>query len=304
MGKIKAILSLALATVLLAFTSAGLTVRAIAPQVSITQLPGYINSNTFKLSYSAISDDPSSITAQFYVNKNSGGFVAFGPVISGASGQVQVTGNQINDQTSYQFQVVINAGASDTTSTNYDVSGPSAPANYWKEKVASGFYRLHWKNPGDTDFSRVFIYRGDAPGFEANGSHKVGEVGGAPQAEASWDNNGLDGSKEYYYILRAVDNADNSSSIVGDAGVTTIVGSPTPKPATNGKVSILPNEGVSGEVLSASSEPLATPSSAPESTNGTTGIGQGSIFSTLLKVGLGILLVIAGLFAFNKFRGK
>ena len=62
-------------------------VYALSPQVSITQLPAYITSDTFKISYSGLTDDPASITAQFYVNKNGGGEVAFGPVINGANGQ-------------------------------------------------------------------------------------------------------------------------------------------------------------------------------------------------------------------------
>ena len=78
-------------------------VSAIAPQVSISELGEYVNTNSFELSYSALSDDPGAITAQFYFRKESGSYLAFGPIINGASGQVEVTSSQLNDQDKYYF---------------------------------------------------------------------------------------------------------------------------------------------------------------------------------------------------------
>ena len=39
---------------------------AVTPKIVITDLPEYIRINDFKLSYSALTSDPSSIQVQFY----------------------------------------------------------------------------------------------------------------------------------------------------------------------------------------------------------------------------------------------
>ena len=266
MGKIKLVVAWLLVSSLVSLGLFVRPVKAVSPVVSITGLPAYINNNTFKLSYTAISNDPSSITAQFYVKKEGTSYISFGPVITGASGQVQVTSTQVNDQVSYCFKVEINSGvAADETCSTYDVSGPSPAQNYWKEKVSPGSYRLHWKNPGDSDFSRVFIYRGNEAGFTADNSHKIGEVGGAPDAEASWDNFGLDSAAEYYYALRAVDNAGNSASLVGDTPtvIQETVASVTTQP-NEAKVKVIPTETPKEEVLPAASENSPTPTLVAE----------------------------------------
>lgn len=256
MGKIKLIVAWLLVSSLVGGELLARPVYAIAPTVSITELGEYINSNSFKLSYSVLSDDPAGISAQFYYRKEGGSFVAFGPLLAGASGQVQVTSSQVDDQVKYYFKVEINSGeASDETSSKYDVSGPSPVQNYWKEKVAGGFYRLHWKNPWDSDFSRVFIYRSEETSFTADGSHKVGEVGGAPDTEMSWDNFGLDSSKEYYYALRAVDKANNSASLVGDTvtivGPSSVSGSSTQTKSGSDVVALPKEEKVLAEATAA-----------------------------------------------------
>lgn len=272
---------------------------AISPQVTISDLPDYITTNTFKLSYSSISDDPASTTAQFYYRTESGSYSAFGPLLSGANGQVQVTGDQVKEQVRYYFKVVTSTGVSDETNAVYDISGPSVPESYWKERIAPSTYRIHWKNPNDSDFSRVFIYRGDEPGFSADGSHKVGELGGAVQAEMSWDNTGLENGKEYYYALRAVDKAGNSSSLVGDQGTVveeTTVGSASSSTGET-SVNVLPNQG-QGQVLGEErtqddSSTMGTP--APEAgTSGKLEAGKSFLSSTGGKiiVGLGGLVLV------------
>jgi hypothetical protein len=230
--------------------AAVVSVKAITDTVAISDLPGYLNTDTFKLSYSALSD--SSVTAQFYVRKDTNPtWIAFGGIQTGASGQIQATGTQINDGDGlYRFKVQINGGtAGDETTTTIDRSGPSPVQNYWKEQVAGGFYRLHWKNPGDDDLSRVFIYRSTETQFTADGLTKVGELGGGPDNEMTWDNVGLDSSKTYYYALRAVDKAGNASGIVSDPETqVTVLEAATQIPAEE-EVITLPREEEGGQVL-------------------------------------------------------
>ncbi len=216
-------------------------VNAFTPTVYIQDLPEYTNTDYFKISYSALYDGD--VTARFYVRKDSdASWRDFGGTIGGASGQVQVTGSQIYDGDGlYRFKVEINSGAVGAeTDTRIDRSGPSPVSNYRNEKVAGGYHKLFWKNPHDSDFSRVFIYRSDKTDFDANGTTKVYEIGGAPDAEMFWDNVGLDSNKEYYYAIRALDRAGNTSSLVSDNVSVTYI---TPAPSiTGGAVRVLPKE--------------------------------------------------------------
>lgn len=228
------------------------TAFAIGPIVTISDLPEYTTSDNFQLSYSALANDASSITAKFYVRKEGESYAQFGSVLNGASGIIGVTSTQINEQKKFYFKVEItssNGSAIDETSVFFDISGPSPVQNYWKERISPEIYKLHWKNPGDSDFSRVFIYRGDEAGFSADGSHKIAEVGGAADDEVTWENIGLTSGNEYYYALRAVDNAGNSSSLVGDGGTIVEETIKVEGGATEEEVVLLPSGKEVGQVL-------------------------------------------------------
>ena len=230
-------------------------VKALTDTVSISDLEEYTRSDNFYVSYSALSNDP--VQAQFYWMKEGGSYSTLGSPIDGYSGKIQVTGAQVNEQTKYYFKVEINGGtASDETSIIYDSSGPSPVQNYWKERITPQAYKLHWKNPGDSDFSRVLIYRSDSTDFYASDSTKIAEVGGAADAEMTYDNFGLEADKTYYYALRAVDKAGNPSSIVADpeVGVTTVVTTETTSESqtsggTGSETTIVTPENATGSVL-------------------------------------------------------
>jgi hypothetical protein len=238
-----------LGLIILLFVFAIGSVRALDDTVRISELPEYTRHDNFKLSYSALSEDP--VSAQFFFRKEGENYAPFGSVLSGASGQIQVGGSEIDEQLKYYFKVVINNGpANDETSVIYDHSGPSPVQNYWKEAIGGSHNRLHWKTPGDSDFSRVFIYRSDSTDFTADPSTKRGELGGAPDQEMTWDDVGLDSSITYYYALRAIDKAGNSSSVVADPEVTATIIEETIAGGTVGEeVILLPSGEATGRVL-------------------------------------------------------
>jgi hypothetical protein len=273
-----------------------------AANVSIVQLSEYTSSNSFKLSCSALTDPGS--TAQFSFKKEGGSYSNFGSVINLDSEvcQVQVTSIQVDEQTKYYFKVDVSGAGSAETSTFYDISGPSGVSNYYKEQVGSGFYKLHWKNSEDSDFSKVIIYRGETADFSADASHEIAQVSGGAGSDMTYDEHQPDPNKTYYYALRAIDKAGNSSSLVGDAGTTTgaspIAGSGSVAGVStggSGGVNVLPVE--EGEVLGDE----GTPSPEAVSTEGVLG-GIGAGLSTLQKagIGLGILVVLLGIYFFAK----
>jgi hypothetical protein len=233
------------------FVFTGITpVYAISDSVNVADLPEYTRNDNFELSFSSLSD--STPTVRFFYKKDGGSYSQFGPTLNTYSGTVQVTGSQIQEQAKYFFRVEINGATSDETSTSYDISGPSPVQNYRKEMIGGGHYRLFWKNPGDSDFSRTFIYRSTQTEFSADGSTKIGELGGAPDQEMTFDNTGLDPNMTYYYALRAVDKAGNAASIVADPEVTTTIVTETVVTQAGttgeGEVVVLPQEG-DGQVL-------------------------------------------------------
>ncbi len=294
MGKIKLIVKLLIVTLLIGF---GFMAKpAYAATVSIQKLPSVINTNDFKLSCTVLGGT----TAQFSVNKHGAGFVDFGPAINLAtdSCQVQVTSSQVNDHTDYVFKVTVGSD-SDQTSTTYDTSGPSPVSGYYKENLGDGFNKLHWRNPGDTDFSQVVIYRGDTPDFSADSSHEVARIAGSPNSDMTYDDHYSPDGKTHYYNIRALDQAGNSSSLVGDGGTTTTTTTSTPTPAAGGgTVRILPQEqAAQGQVLSeeASPTPAATASPFQRAKASLFGTTKGGVI-----VGLIIIVGIAAYFIFRK----
>jgi len=271
-----------------------------AANISITQLPTYINSNSFKLSYSCLGCS----SVQFYVSKHGGSWVAFGPAMTDASGQVQVTSSQVDEQTDYSFKVVDSGVIGEAvTSTTYDVSGPSPVSGYSKERANEGKYKLNWRNPADSDFSQVIIYRGDTSNFSADNGHEIARVaGGADSAMSYEDSFAPDAGKTYYYALRAIDKANNSSSLVGDAG--TITASPAPAVAgavTGAQTVTLPAE---GKVLGG--EATTGAEASPEST---TGAQEGALaglsgLSTKKKVAIGLALVLLGVVSYSLLKRR
>ena len=189
-----------------------------ATVVKIQTLPGYINYTDFKLSCTT-----DGATAQFYSKKDGGSYTAFGPLIDltnpSNSCQVQVTGTQFGSEGKFWFKVSIDGDLSETTntqtSTTLDTTAPSAPSDFGKARSnGNATYTLSWKNPTDTDFVKVFIYRSVTAGFNADNSNKVAEIGGNPGDTQNWTDNGLDPTKEYYYYARAIDHANNASGLV------------------------------------------------------------------------------------------
>lgn len=237
--------------------------KAFENKVQIQQLPTYTNTDTFKLSCSAMTEnlvdgDSSTTTiAQFYVTKNGGSEAAFGSPIdlSASSCQVSVTGTQITDETTYTFTVKLDSGESSSTTVVFDKSGPDPVSNYYKDGLSDGV-RIHWTNPGNSDFSKVIIYRGTTPDFSADSNHEITtQPGGAGSPMTYEDHSVAPIGQTYYYDLRAIDKAGNSSAIVGDGDKSVTTSTPAP---VNGKVTIFPKE--QGSVLGTEITLTPTPS--------------------------------------------
>jgi hypothetical protein len=274
-----------------------------SPVVYIQSLPGYINYTDFKLACTTNGG-----TAQFYSKKDGGSYTAFGSSIDLTTSpcSVQVTGAEFGSEGKFWFEVVVD-GTSSETSTTLDTTAPGTVSDFGKERMSGGTtYHVHWKNPIDTDYTKVFIYRGTEAGFNADDSHKVADAAGMPGDTMSWDNNGLDTTKDYFYMIRARDHAGNSSSLTGDAGVTIQVLGASTAPAAKKTTTtvVLPKETGTGSVLGTTATPSAsaTPVVATQGVNTNPGVFKWVLTHKKISGGVALVLLAAayGLYRFSK----
>jgi len=223
-------------------------VLAITPTVSIQDLPSYVTVDNFKLSCSALGGSE----VQFAFRKEGGIYQDFGGVIDITTNpcQVNVGSSQISEQTKYYFKVTLDGNVSNETSTTYDVAGPSPVTDYGKDSGGNNNVVIHWKNPNSEDLAKVIIYRGETVDFSADSNHEITTVNGTPNSEMTYTTDIPDNTKTYYYSIRAIDKAGNSSSLVGDGSTTTTTTTVTQTQPQNGvsEVRELPKE-ATGQVL-------------------------------------------------------
>lgn len=302
MQKIKIALSLFIASVFGLLWA--VPAYAVTPQVAIAQLPEYVRVDYFQLSCSALEGS----TAQFSFKKDGGSYSNFGSLIDLTTSQclVNVSSAQIDSQAKYFFKVTLNSGQESETSTTYDVSGPSAVRDYGKEKIGNTTYRIRWTNPGESDFAQVIIYRGEAPDISADDSTKIAQVGGAHDAQMEYIDNGVSPDKTYYYIIRALDKAGNSSDLVGDVQTTTVLTTTTTTTSqgggTGGTVQVLPEEEPEGEVLKESTEEAPAEEVGPVKEAVDAAVERISTNRTLTRVAVAALVL--GLLSYFIFRKR
>ena len=241
------------------------SVFAITKTVTIQDLPSYITTDNFKLSCSALGGS----SAQFSFKKEGGFYQNFGGAIDVTTNpcQVQVNSSEIDSQTKYYFKVTLDGSVSDETSTTYDVAGPSPVTGYRKDDGGNNTVVIHWRNPDSEDLAKVIIYRGETVDFTADGNHEIATVYGTPNSEVTYSVNIPDTTKTYYYSIRAVDKAGNTSSLVGDGSTSSTVVAQTPTQNGTGTVTTLPKEGgsggqVLGEEESIENEPTSEPANS------------------------------------------
>jgi hypothetical protein len=273
------------------------SILAISLYGHITQLPEYKNTDTFKLSYTALQVGGQPITAQFWYMKEGDVWRYLGSAITGTTGQVEANGSYLGSDAKYFFKVDISSNGetvTDVTSTIVDRNAPGAPSEYSKERIANNAYRLSWRTPNNDDFSYVAVYRSKDQNFTADGGTLVAQIGGAKDTKITWNDSGLEIDKDYFYALRSVDKAGNASGVVGDGGTTTILQATPTSGSATGNVNLLPKEntgGTDGQILGGETENLTTPT--PESQTGLPGaLGQATKTVSDMGTGQKILLVV------------
>lgn len=137
----------------------------------------------------------------------------------------------LTNEGSYQLKVVAFAGADSTESIlslDYKTSGPSTPIDYRKEHPNNCDYTIHFKTADDGGkTAKVEVYRSDSTSFNLDSGSFVTAVNIGSNQEHDLTNSVPDCSKNYYYVLRAFDNAGNGSGTTGDSVVKIVTSTTT-----------------------------------------------------------------------------
>lgn len=199
-------------------------------KVSLSNLPDYKNSTNFRLYYTYIETDGNQANVNLFIQKDGRDWrQTQDKNKTTVSGYFQLEGSDIYDgEGKYNFYVTAQNGGnsinSNTVSTTLDMNSPSAVTDFSKEKLNPTTYKLSWKNPFDQDFGKVYVYRSKLPSFTADSDTKIAEVNGGKEEKITFNDGSIEADVEYFYALRAVDRAGNSSGLVTDAPGTVQAG--------------------------------------------------------------------------------
>ena len=206
------------------------------PSVHIVDLPTYKNINSFEISYTALDAGTSGlkdITLEFHREGQSWQNLT---TLTSSSGKFMVNSSHITQDDKYYFRSTAcdNAGncASDETSTIVDRELPPAPESFQKSWKDEYTYILKWHNPSSTQNYKVYIYRYHEPVFIAQEGSRIAILDVTPNTDIEWQNSHPE-AKPYYYAIRNVDPAGNTSGLVSDPE-TTVTTSSTDTSAPQG----------------------------------------------------------------------
>ena len=281
-------------------------------EISLSSLPSYQNTTNFRLYYTYFSTDGNIAVVNLYVQKEGKDWrQTVDKNKTTVSGYFQLEGSDLYDNEGrYNFYATAVVGSQTVNSaavtTILDMSAPSAPTEYGKERVNPTTYKLSWKNSFDEDFGKVYVYRSKETSFTADSGTRIGEAGGAKDEKMIYNDGSVEQNVEYFYALRAVDHAGNASGTVTDAPGTIVIVSVTKTPAVESlidkKVKILPTEEDEDEESIEEGQISGGVSSEAGEVKGEREVFASKYKNWLITGGVGVILVAA--YFVSKKRNK
>lgn len=250
-------------------------VSAADLSVALEQPKSPTNQNTFDINFVALDIHDRVITIRcFKKGPSDGAFSQFGSDMAltagGNTGNCHIDGSLVSAEGAYQFYVTGTADAetvdSAIVSVDYKTSGPGTPSNYSKERPVSCEYRLKFKTADDSGKTvKVELYRSENTGFDTNDSTRVDAILIGSNTESQFINFVPDCNKNYYFALRAFDNAGNGSGVIGDSLTKTTIKEVliTPTPGAEA-IQIAGSEVTEGQVLGEEKPAEITPAGEAE----------------------------------------
>lgn len=141
----------------------------------------------------------------------------------GNTGACPVTSSIIDQKGEYLFKVVATAEndeAKDTATVVYNNEGPGDPTGYSKERTNVCDYKIKFHSADDGGKTiKVEIYRSENTAFTADSGSRVDTIMIGSNTDGQSITTPPDCNKQYYFGVRAFDNAGNGSNVVGDSVV-------------------------------------------------------------------------------------
>lgn len=181
-------------------------------------MPSWVNWEPIYISYTALEAEGNPVEVKAYFKKDGEGWQQVG-TSDKLSDTFKVERSYFPGDGVYKiyFKETNSGMTTPEESFNVDFTAPSGVSEYRKERKDANIYKICWKNPDNEDFDHVIIFRSEKTN---EGFSQVAEVSGSKNEEKCYEN-GTPDSKDYYYVIRAIDHAGNASSTVGDSEVTT-----------------------------------------------------------------------------------
>ena len=215
------------------FAAGQLTVRLGQPKTPTNQ-------NNIKLTFVAREiGGTDNITVSCYKKSpTDGGYIKFDVdkilIPGGNTDYCNVDSNILNTAGVYNFKVIADGLESNIVSVDYNNSYPSTPVSYSKEWINDCDYKIKFKTADDGRTVKVELFRSDTKTISLDSGGRVASQNIGPNTEGSFTNSVPTCGKEYYYVLRAVDNSDNVSGTTGDSNTVTTTSTTTPTVTTQG----------------------------------------------------------------------
>lgn len=194
--------------------------------VKISEPKSPTNQKSFSLSFVVLDVQNRDLVAKCFVKKpGNSDFIQFDSTKSilsgGNSGVCNVSSSDLNSVGNFEFFVLIETLSesvkSNIVSVNFDDQRPEKIVFYQKNLQAdSCSYEIKFKTANDNQTNKVVLYRLTDENIIINNDTKIIEKAMSPNQEGSIFTSIPDCNKNYYFFLRAFDNANNGSELVGD----------------------------------------------------------------------------------------
>jgi hypothetical protein len=303
---------------LTAFSAAGLMLPvssfAITSNVSVRlgQPKTPTNQSTLKLTFVALDTNGGSITVGCYKKSSlDADFIKFDSdkvlIPGGNTDYCNVDSSILSTAGTYKFMVKANSVSSNVVSVDYNSSGPATPGNYSKDKINSCDYRIKYKTADDGKTVKVELFRSDSKSITVDSGSRVATQNIGPNQDGEFVVGAPECTKEYYFVIRAVDSYGNVSGTTGDDfSKVTIEGTTTSTGNTAQSALVVGSDSqVSGGATSESSTVTPTPSTEVSPTAAPTPEVLGAKSSKLGNLKwLALPLVLIAAFFFLKAKKR
>lgn len=278
-------------------------------EVKIEQPASPINQDNFKIGYVAIDLLERPLQVQCYEST----YGAFGSIQTTNSGDCLIDPTIVSNDGSYEFYISVTAGAETVISSKVTVTvdsvKPGAVTNY-KKTSNNCNNTLTFTTANDLgQTTKVQIFRSNKTEYTAGSSTLIKELIAGSNQNISYTDTVPVCDETYYYAVRALDAAGNSSLFTTDKVIITTIEPSTPsnQNTNNDETTKTSTDTNSTSDTNTDNNQEQTSTDTSEEVKGeSTEISNNGIWSWLKYVlgGIGVLIIASGVYVFYARKKK